>query len=80
MLLLITVMCVIAEIKLQLKIARLCCHNFFVIGGILIGGGRAPWAPLWPSSRTHFQVLGLGLEALGPRKLPCPRLEDSTIF
>ena len=22
----------------------------------------------------------LGLEALGPRKLPCPRLEDSTIF
>ena len=26
------------------------------------------------------QVLGLGLEALGPRKLACPRLEDSTIF
>ena len=26
------------------------------------------------------QVLGLGLEALGPRKLPCPRLEDSTVF
>ena len=26
------------------------------------------------------QVLGLGLEALGPRKLPCPRLENSTIF
>ena len=26
------------------------------------------------------QVLGLGLEALGPRNLPCPRLEDSTIF
>ena len=25
-------------------------------------------------------VLGLGLEALGPRKLPCPRLVDSTIF
>ena len=25
-------------------------------------------------------VLGLGLEALGPRKLPCPRLEDSTTF
>ena len=40
-------------------------------------------------SRTHFevlalaskpQILGLGLEALGPRKLACPRLEDSTIF
>ena len=41
------------------------------------------------ASRTHFevlglglevQVLGLGLEASGPRKLACPRLEDSTIF
>ena len=32
------------------------------------------------SSRTHFEVLGLGLEVLGPRKLPCPRLEESTIF
>ena len=41
------------------------------------------------SSRTHFevlglglegQVLGLGLEASSPGKLACPRLEDSTIF
>ena len=45
------------------------------------------------SSRTHFEVLGLGLglegqvlglglglEASSPRKLVCPRLEDSTIF
>ena len=32
------------------------------------------------SSRTHFEVLGLGLEAWSPRKLACPRLEDSTIF
>ena len=41
------------------------------------------------ASRTHFEVLGLGLEgqALGlgleassPRKLACPRLEDSTNF
>ena len=41
------------------------------------------------SSRTHFevlglglegQVLGLGLEASSPRKLACPRLENSTIF
>ena len=40
-------------------------------------------------SRTHFevlvlglegQVLGLDLEASNPRKLPCPRLEDSTTF
>ena len=30
------------------------------------------------SSRTHFEVLGL--EACSPRKLPCPRLEDSTVF
>ena len=32
------------------------------------------------SSRTHFEVLGLGLEASSPRKLACPRFEDSTIF
>ena len=32
------------------------------------------------SSRAHFEVLGLGLEASSPRKLACPRLEDSTIF
>ena len=32
------------------------------------------------SSRTHFEVLGLGLEAWSPRKLACPRLEDCTIF
>ena len=32
------------------------------------------------SSRTNFEVLGLGLEASSPRKLACPRLEDSTIF
>ena len=30
------------------------------------------------SSRTHFEVLGL--EASSPRKLPCPRLKDSSIF
>ena len=37
------------------------------------------------ASRTHFEVLGLGLkgqvlEATSPRKLPCPRLKDSTTF
>ena len=41
------------------------------------------------ASRTHFeifgpglegQVLGLGLETFSPPKLPCPRLENSTIF
>ena len=30
------------------------------------------------ASRTHFEVLGL--EASSPRKLTCPRFEDSTIF
>ena len=37
------------------------------------------WAEV-ESSRTDFEVLGLGLEASSPRKLACPRLEDSTIF
>ena len=37
-------------------------------------------SPEVESSRTHFKVLRLGLEASSPRKLPCPRLEDSTIF
>ena len=32
------------------------------------------------SWRTRFEVLGLGLKASSPRKLPCPLLEDSTIF
>ena len=32
------------------------------------------------SSRTDFEVLGLGLEASSPRKLACPRLEGSSIF
>ena len=39
------------------------------------------------ASRTHFEVLGLkdqvfglGLHASSPRKLACPRLEDSTFF
>ena len=30
------------------------------------------------SSRTHFEALGL--EVSSSRKLPCPRLEDSSIF
>ena len=34
------------------------------------------WSPL----ASKLQVLGLGLEDLSPWKLPCPRLEDSTIF
>ena len=41
---------------------------------------QASLMPEVESSRTHFEVLGLGLEASSPRKLPCSRLEDSTIF
>ena len=32
------------------------------------------------ASKPQVLGLGLGLEALGPRKLPCPRLEDSPFF
>ena len=40
-------MCVIAEKKLQLNSASLFIVVIFIIGGILIGGGGAPWAPAW---------------------------------
>ena len=45
MLLLNTVMCVIAEKKLQLNSASLYVVVIFVIGGILIGGGPGPLTP-----------------------------------
>ena len=44
---LITVMCVITEKKMQLNIARLCCHNFLSLVEFWLGGARAPWAPPW---------------------------------
>ena len=62
---------------------------------ILSPGSQQRWSPrgrTWSRGRLrgHIlksltlaskpQVLGLGLEALHPRKLPCPRLEDSSIF
>ena len=53
----------------------------------LRGGVLEDVLGLETSSRTHFEVLGLGLEGqiLGlevssPRKLPCSQLQDSTIF
>ena len=46
MLLSITVMCVIAEKKLQLNSASLYVVVIFIIGGILIGGDPGPLAPL----------------------------------
>ena len=48
MLLLITITCVIAEKKLQLNSASLYVVVIFIIGGILIGGARAPRAPWAP--------------------------------
>ena len=62
---------------------------------ILLHSNYQRWGPRgrpWPRGRPrgHIlkslalaskpQVLGLGLEASSPRKLPCPRPEDSTIF
>ena len=62
---------------------------------VLFETGFIRYVPELMSSRmslapkTHFKVLGfdlglegqvLGLEASSPRKLPCPLLEDSTIF
>ena len=58
-------------------------------GSILLLGAHLNWGLFTEveSSRTHFevlglegQVLGLDLEVSSPRKLACPRLEDSSIF
>ena len=63
--------------SMQFEILHACCH-------------LQRWSPRTSlASRTHFEVFGLGLEdqvlglglgPLSPQKLPCPRLEDSTIF
>ena len=42
-------MCVIIEKKLQLNIARLCCHNFLSLVVFLLGGG-----PPAPPLATHM--------------------------
>ena len=59
-------------------------------GGVLEDTFWSPWPWPWPwprslkslalASKSQVLGLGLGLEASSPRKLPCPRLEDSTIF
>ena len=41
---------------------------------------EALWFPEVESSRTQFDVLDLGREACKSSKMPCPRLEGSTIF
>ena len=46
----------------------------------MIETDKAYQLPEVDSSRTHFEVLGLDLEASSSRKLPCSRLKDSTIF
>ena len=54
-------------------------------------GAEVEFSRMPLASRTHFEVLGLGLEdqvfglglgleASSSRKLACPRLEDSIIF
>ena len=40
-------MCVIIEKKLQLNIARLCCHNFLSLVVFWLGGGGPPAPPPW---------------------------------
>ena len=50
-------MCVIAEKKLQLNSASLYVVVIFIIGGILIGGARAPLAPPWLRLWQHFHVI-----------------------
>ena len=54
-------------------------HEFFLLFWPEVESSRTSLASR-TSSRTHFEVLGLGLEALSARNLPCPRLEDSTSF
>ena len=44
-------------------------------GSVARGAGRLSEVE---SSRTHFEVLGLEISSV--RKMPCPRLEDSSIF
>ena len=39
---------------------------------------ESSWTSL--ASRTHFEVLGLGLEACNSTKMPCPLHVKSTIF
>ena len=65
------------------------CKFFFVVGQLRILLTEVEFSRKSLASRTHFevlglglegQVLGLGLEASSPRKLPCPRLEDNTSF
>ena len=63
-----------------------CCFGCLPLCASEVESSRTSLASR-TSSRTHFEVLGLGLEgqvlgleASSPRKLACPRLEDSTIF
>ena len=49
------------------------------MAGSSVKDQKQRFSPEVESSRTHFEVLGLGLEARSPWKFFCPRLEDSTI-
>ena len=72
--------------KAEIEIFVLVSASFSRQSGCMIWVQPAPWSPEVESSRTffasrtHFEVLGLGLKASNPRKWPCPWLENSTIF
>ena len=70
MLLLITVVCVIAEKKLQLNSASLYVVVIFIIGGILIGGGAGPLPPLATPMGPHLAFLWTYSNALIRVDLP----------
>ena len=69
MLLLITVMCVIAEKKLQVNSASLYVVVIFIIGGILIGGGPGPLGPSLATPMCQSAVFNSSKEkkAIGHR-------------
>ena len=61
--------------------------NFVFVSVKVLHVVHQRWSPRgrpWPREHILKSLASkpqvLGLEALGPRKLPCPRLEDSTIF
>ena len=85
---------IFSKVKVYLNISALC-SLYYALFHCHIQCGVITWSSTYKteveSSRTDFevlglglglegQVLGLGLETSNPRKLACPRLEDSAIF
>ena len=87
------IICTIVTLKLRTCCVEVNCIAFLKDAHLLVYfyTVKQRWSPRgrpWPRGHilkslaltSKLQVLGLGLEASSPRKLPCPRLEDSTIF